>query len=105
MTSKNDITGDIIKTKPLSSAYAEGWDRIFGKEAVLQKMVEENEKLELYDIDYDGCYIDPPSGWMYGFPKQYFVKEHGSFRNLLIQSNYPEKDIDFALSYIRIIVK
>ena len=31
MASKNDITGDEIKSKATSSAYEDGWDRIFGK--------------------------------------------------------------------------
>jgi hypothetical protein len=33
MASRNDITGDLIKTKANgdSDAFAEGWDRIFGK--------------------------------------------------------------------------
>ncbi len=32
MAAKNDITGDEIKSKISSSkAYADGWDRIFGK--------------------------------------------------------------------------
>lgn len=30
-TSKNDITGDDIKTKTNSDKYRSGWDRIFGK--------------------------------------------------------------------------
>ena len=30
MTSKNDITGDLIKSKNSNQAYADGWDRIFG---------------------------------------------------------------------------
>lgn len=30
MTSKNDITGDDIKSKTSSDQYREGWDRIFG---------------------------------------------------------------------------
>jgi len=29
-TSKNDITGDTIQTKPASAAYRDGWDRVFG---------------------------------------------------------------------------
>lgn len=29
MTSKNDITGDIIATKANTDAYRNGWDRIF----------------------------------------------------------------------------
>ncbi len=31
MTSKNDITGDDIKSKTSSDSYREGWDRIFGQ--------------------------------------------------------------------------
>ena len=31
MAAKNDITGDEIKSKTTSSAYEDGWDRIFGK--------------------------------------------------------------------------
>lgn len=40
-TSKNDITGDEIKTKGSSSdLYRDGWDRIFGKKD--NKKSEEN---------------------------------------------------------------
>ena len=32
MTAKNDITGDSIRTKTSNQkAYADGWERIFGK--------------------------------------------------------------------------
>ena len=31
MPSKNDITGDEIKSKGSSDLYRDGWDRIFGK--------------------------------------------------------------------------
>ena len=30
MAAKNDITGDEIKSKTATSAYEDGWDRIFG---------------------------------------------------------------------------
>ncbi len=29
--SKNDITGDEIKSKPSNDLYSQGWERIFGK--------------------------------------------------------------------------
>ena len=32
MASKNDITGDDIKSKPNNKAYQDGWDRIFKKD-------------------------------------------------------------------------
>lgn len=31
MTTKNDITGDALKTKPASEKYRDNWDRIFGQ--------------------------------------------------------------------------
>jgi hypothetical protein len=31
MTSKNDVTGDELKTRAASDNYRSGWDRIFGK--------------------------------------------------------------------------
>jgi hypothetical protein len=31
MAAKNDITGDIIKTKANSKKFEDNWDRIFGK--------------------------------------------------------------------------
>ena len=31
-TSRNDITGDWIQSKPNSDMFGEGWDRIFGKQ-------------------------------------------------------------------------
>ena len=33
MATKNDVTGDAIKSKSQSDAYAKGWDAIFGKKA------------------------------------------------------------------------
>lgn len=53
MTAKNDITGDLIKSKGNNSAYSDGWDRIFGKkkkqEEALDEMVRINQELGLYD--------------------------------------------------------
>jgi len=59
MASKNDITGDEIKSKATSSAYEDGWDRIFGKKEEpsirdkiksrldhLQQLMEGNNHLE-----------------------------------------------------------
>lgn len=34
MAAKNDITGDLIKTKTSGQAYEDGWDRIFGKKDI-----------------------------------------------------------------------
>jgi hypothetical protein len=52
MTAKNDVTGDLIKSKTNSNAYSDGWDRIFGKkkkEEALDEMVRINQELGLYD--------------------------------------------------------
>ena len=49
---KNEITGDNLKTKPASTLYREGWDAIFGKakEPVRQGWVEvEDEAAEIFN--------------------------------------------------------
>lgn len=43
--------------------------------------------------------IDPPSGWKYGFPCE--LKEGEDVEELLRKHNYPEKDIAFAMQYMR----
>lgn len=45
-------------------------------------------------------WVDPPSGWLYGFPK-IWNKQDKYLEDLLRESNYPEKDIPFAVSYMR----
>jgi len=45
-------------------------------------------------------YVDPPSGWKYGFPK-ILPDDVTDFRAWLIKEGYPEKDVDFAMRYIR----
>jgi len=42
---------------------------------------------------------DPPSGWKYGFPCE--IPKEKSYREVLIEHGYPEKDIEFALAYSR----
>lgn len=44
-------------------------------------------------------WIDPPSGWQYGFPKIW--DNTTDMKNFLRQSGYPEKDLKFAMSYMR----
>lgn len=41
MTSKNDITGDEIKSKTTSQKFRDGWDRIFGRKKALKELGEE----------------------------------------------------------------
>lgn len=44
-------------------------------------------------------WVDPPSGWRYGFPKIY--KHDRSVKQWLIDNGYPENDVDWAAEYIR----
>jgi hypothetical protein len=46
-------------------------------------------------------YIDPPSGWRYGFPKVYDETKDGTIEEFLIKNGYPKKDIEFAVKYTR----
>ena len=46
--------------------------------------------------------IDPPSGWLYGFPKD-FNPDKDNYEKILRKSGYPAKDIQFALANSRVI--
>ena len=46
-------------------------------------------------------WIDPPSGWMYGFPALWDESTHPNLREWLIEKGYPESQVDFALRYLR----
>jgi hypothetical protein len=43
--------------------------------------------------------VDPPSGWMYGFPAPLQDDYEGQLR----RAGYPEKDIPFAVKHSRYI--
>lgn len=48
--------------------------------------------------------VDPPSGWKYGFPKELPEDAHldsFDFRQWLLNSGYPESEVDFAMQYVR----
>lgn len=37
---------------------------------------------------------DPPSGWMYGFPKPYMPREGETLAETLLRDGYPQHEID-----------
>jgi hypothetical protein len=45
--------------------------------------------------------VDPPHGWLYGFPKA--LPEEGTvdIRAWLIKNGYPKEDVDFAILHCR----
>lgn len=45
-------------------------------------------------------FIDPPSGWRYGFPRRYSDTD-GPLEDFLRHHGYPEDEIDFGLKYLR----
>lgn len=48
--------------------------------------------------------IDPPSGWMYGFPQEVELPvTPESVEALLRKFGYPEEDIPFAMKHMRYI--
>lgn len=44
-------------------------------------------------------YIDPPSGWKYGFPKIYNPATDGKVMDWLVENGYPQKEIDSCGDY------
>ena len=58
-------------------------------------------KNNLHDKQLVGKWIDPPTGWMYGFPDVYYGKK--SLRDWIASKGYPMKDWDdWAKNYVRI---
>lgn len=48
--------------------------------------------------------IDPPSGWMYGFPKpvpREALKSIEALKAWLLEQGYPKKDVEFAVKHSR----
>ena len=45
--------------------------------------------------------VDPPSGWMYGFPATWDKDEYAEVEDFLKAKGYPEDQIDFACGYMR----
>lgn len=39
-------------------------------------------------------YVDPPSGWKYGFPMVWDKKSEPDMKAWLIKNGYPQKEID-----------
>lgn len=48
-------------------------------------------------LKLDNLIVDPPSGWMYGFP----APLQDDYRQQLIDAGYPEADLDFAMKHSR----
>jgi hypothetical protein len=46
-------------------------------------------------------WVDPPQGWLYGFPKPWDKKKYPDIRSWLIYNGYAAKDIDFAMQNLR----
>lgn len=46
-------------------------------------------------------YVDPPTGWKYGFPAAYDEKKDGTLQKFLLAKGYPKKDIKWAVENCR----
>ncbi len=59
---RNDITGKVIKTDPLTRAYSDGWDRIYAKKPATEWLKEDS--IQMIDPDGwredDGVTLDTP---------------------------------------------
>lgn len=59
-----------------------------------------DQEFESYAV---GKLIDPPTGWLYGFPKVYNPEPGENLEMFLARNHYPLKDISFAMKYMRVI--
>jgi len=39
-------------------------------------------------------WIDPPSGWKYGFPKTFDTEKDGDMHTWLVANGYPQEEIE-----------
>lgn len=44
---------------------------------------------------------DPPSGWRYGFPREYIPRDGKSIQDILIEDGYPVDQVEFAAKHTR----
>jgi len=44
---------------------------------------------------------DPPTGWKYGFPREYKPLENEKLKDTLIRDGYPKEDAGWASEYTR----
>lgn len=79
MSNFNDVTGDVLINKVSTEEYKINYDIVMAKHIM----------------------VDPPSGWMYGFPALWDKTKYDTLALFLRAKGYPEEDIDFATSYIR----
>lgn len=45
--------------------------------------------------------IDPPSGWRYGFPREFNPQWGETLEQWLVKVGYPEDMVEFAVKYSR----
>jgi hypothetical protein len=63
----------------------------------LQKIVKKKVIPKPNNIEVKGkFYVDPPSGWQYGFPAPYDEKKDGSLQDFFLSKGYPKKDVKWA---------
>ena len=46
-------------------------------------------------------YVDPPTGWAYGFPALWNRDEYPNVGDFLRSKGYPEENIEFAVGMLR----
>jgi|688.fasta_scaffold00313_85 hypothetical protein len=52
------------------------------------------------DTEKQKTFIDPPSGWLYGFPKE-LPDDIKDVRQWLIDNGYPENLVDFGMQHLK----
>ena len=64
-----------------------------------QQLQKKSKKTALKPINLEvkgKFYVDPPSGWQYGFPAPYDQSKDGTIEEFLIAKGYPKKDVKWA---------
>ena len=69
----------------------------------LQKIVKKKVIPKPNNLEVKGkFYVDPPSGWQYGFPAPYDQSKDGTIEEFLVSKGYPKKDVKWASENCRV---
>lgn len=49
--------------------------------------------------EHKALWVDPPSGWMYGFPKIFRPNTDGNLTDWLVKNGYPKENISKEMHF------
>lgn len=96
MATRNDITGDELKTGSANDAYREGWERIFGKKTVALPTIEQLRSVMPARIAEEIVSVQPMDEAGKALGDLYQILKDNPGKHLVITSGRPQLQADIA---------